>query len=443
MITPSLKRSSQVVLALGCASSGAAAALTLVSATTGTYNESPSWHVLYDSTPAVQAAGAAVAVLMASLRLSSTTRILTALIATIVLVSTLAGTTGDSILLGYVTSILAGVILGGVAGWSLAVAPRLDWAPAALAVGTVIGVVLREPLSDPFILYPGGNGPMSAISVESVTTALLLLSVMLAAVLNPAVGQALSPVSEPVSEPGTASRSGRLTLAAGCGLAIMSVLVTWWYTATVHSDAAMVDEWYPAYGQVALILVIAVIVGSRGGALLVVAAAWTISRSGETNWVPDSRWWLLLVVVGVIAGALLGWRHGRPVVGITVLAVCAATYLLIDAPFIEVYSGAALFVAPGATAFSMAGLLRGTRPAAALLAIALAAPAVWMFAPRAVFIDITTIGSADPGPRSIDYAFVSPSLEVAAKVAVPMIVAIAACVAVLLVIQRRGNEPSQ
>ncbi|MCX6470154.1 MAG: hypothetical protein NTW76_12680 [Corynebacteriales bacterium] len=430
-----LKQSTTVALTLGAGAGSAGAALALTSVTTGSFGDG--WHSLYDSSTAAQALGAALAALIASVRMPSSARLLVVLGAALILGSVRIVDADDSLTRAYVISILAGIVLGGIVGWAVDAATHIRWLPTVVAIGAIVGVVLHQPLSNPFVYYPGGE-PTQVISLQSVTGALLVITMTLAAGLNPQVRQAMSLPRVPSPAP----RVDRRAAVLGVGVAAMAVAVIAWNTATVGDDESF-HEWYLGYVQVAIILAVAVILGGTGGAALAAFAAWTASRAGDTSWIPDHRAWLIVTVAAVIAGALLGRRVGRPLVGITVLAACAATYVVYDSAVDEVYSFTVLFLAPGAVAFTAGALLRsGREPSAGTLAIALAGPALWIFAPRAHEFFFTYIGSERPESFDVSGSYGPHTFSMATETAIPMVVAVVACGAVMTLILRRAAAES-
>ncbi|WP_328856095.1 hypothetical protein OG579_11885 [Williamsia herbipolensis] len=426
-----LKQSTTVAVTLGAGAGSAGAALALTSVTTGSFGDG--WHSLYDSSTAAQALGAVLAAIVASVRMRSAARLLVVLGAALILGSVRIVDTDDSLMRAYVISILAGVVLGGIVGWAVDAATHIRLLTTVVAVGAIVGVVLNQPLSNPFVYYPGGE-PTQVISLQSVTVALLVITMTLAAGLNPQVRQAMSSSMVSPSSP----RIDRRAAVLGVGVAVMAVAVIGWNTATVGDDESF-HEWYFGYVQVAIILAVAVILGGTGGAALAAFAAWTASRAGDTSWIPDHRAWLIVAVAAVIAGALFGRRVGRPLVGIAVLAVCAATYLFYGSAVDEVYSFTVLFVAPGAVAFTVGALLRsGREPAAGALAIALAGPAFWILSPRAHEFFFTYIGNERPKSFDVSGSYGPHTFSMATETAIPMIVAVLVCGAVLLLILRRA-----
>lgn len=332
---------------------------------------------------------------------------------------------------------LAGIVLGGIVGWAVDAAIHIRRLPTAVAVGAIVGVVLHQPLSNRFVFYPRGE-PTQVISMQSVTVAFLVITMTLAAGLNPQVREALSPAGESSLAP----LIDRRTAVLGVGVAVMAVAVIGWNTATVGDDEA-IHEWYFGYAQVAIILAVAVILGGRGGAALAALAAWTASRAGDTSWIPDHRAWLIVAVAAVIVGVLLGRRVGRPLVGVAVLAVCAATYFVYGSAVDEVYSFTVLFVAPGALAFTVGALLRSGRlPSAGALAIALAGPAFWILSPRAHEFLFGYIGSERPESFDISGSYGPHTFSMAIETAIPMVVAVVACGASLALIMRRTPAES-
>ncbi|MGJ0118574.1 hypothetical protein ACQ7HM_05140 [Williamsia sp. MIQD14] len=431
---PELTRSTGVALTVGVGAGSAGATLALTSVTTGSFADG--WRSLYDSPTAAQALGAVLAVLVASVPMPSSARLLVVLAAAIVLGSTLTVDPDDSLILAYVVSALAGLVLGGTVRWSTDVASHIRGLPTAAALGAIVGVAVHQPLTNPFVFYPRGEATQ-VISVQSVTVALLLITMTLAAGLNPHVRAVLSPSRMSSPAPRIDGRAAVL----GVAVAAMAVAVIGWNTATVSDDEST-HEWYLGFIQVAIILAVAVILGGPGGSALAAFAAWTASRAGDTSWVPDHRAWLIVAVAVAIAGALVGRRVGRPIVGIVVLAVCAATYLVYGSAMDAVYSFTTLFIAPGAVAFTVGALLRsGRTPAAGTLAIALAGPALWILSPRSHFIAFGYVGSE--GPESFDASgYFGPStLSAATETAVPMIIAVVACGAALTLIARRAGDP--
>ena len=137
------------------------------------------------------------------------------------------------------------------------------------------------------------------------------------------------------------------------------------------------SHWYLGIAVVPFLLIAAALLPGRGGMLVLAGTATTATSAvlpGTGLDVSQPLWTFALLVVTVVAiaiGVVLGRRWSRPLVGIAVLAVIAATSLFDEPPLDNVAFAASLVVFPVAAAFTFAACASASPPA---LTVGLAVP---------------------------------------------------------------------
>ncbi len=411
----------QVAAAAG---GGAALMVLLAVAVTGRSGFGPqsSWHVLYSGSTAVQATGAIVAVLVSTWSLPTIARSATTVLG--LSIATIAILTSDSLGAGFIASIGAGLALGCLAARSVTPADRRS--VIALIIGAICGVTVYRGLRPIAFNAVGDRFETTAVVLIGLTT------VMAGALLVEAIASARSR-SDGAAPVTPAWTSDRRVAAGGIALVVVAVVTDWAFTASVMKSQST-DVWWWGWLPVVAMIITGLALRRVGGAIVVVAAAWAVSKVGEITWAPKHSVWLLLAVVLVVAASVVGYRVRRPVLGVVVLAFCAATYLVYGSPLGDIYSMTTVFVAPAAAAFAVMGVIAENPPSAPLTVTALSGPAIWVIAPQLVFVVFA--GSAGD-ERTFNSSFGPQTMSAAAERAIPMVIAITACAIALAVIVRR------
>ncbi|OZC70715.1 hypothetical protein CH276_01095 [Rhodococcus sp. 06-470-2] len=124
-----------------------------------------------------------------------------------------------------------------------------------------------------------------------------------------------------------------------------------------HGEYGFSGRWYFGLFVVPVLFGAAGLLPGRGGVTVLAGTAVLLAStttSGVGISASDWVWTLGLVAVialSVVAGAALGLRWGRPMVGVRVLAVVCATALFAQPPLDNVHYVASLIVFPAATAY--------------------------------------------------------------------------------------------
>lgn len=315
----------------------------------------------------------------------------------------------------YISAVGAGSLLGGLV--VMCIGPRRVQLQAVLAAAGVAGLLTAEPIAEfrNFASAPRRYADYVDVGSPPVNTVWLLL-----AVVTLVAGASMWVIGRGDTAPiGERRGSGREVL-VGIGIPAVGMGLHWSFERAVMSSRAETPEagrWL--LGVVAVVLVIAAALWLRGrtGTVLLAAMALAVVGREAVSWSPTV--WPLLLVPVVLAGvgAWLGHRSPRPLVGVGVLALIAATGVVAGRPWDDMSIAANLFMVPLAAAYTIAASLPSTPPVVATsmtLPAALALPLVAQYGWTAH----TPLTSESVGWSSNSWTWMSSAVSVAAVVAI-------------------------
>ncbi|MFD6860016.1 hypothetical protein ACFWCF_22125 [Rhodococcus sp. NPDC060090] len=271
----------------------------------------------------------------------------------------------------YVATIGAGALLGGLVVTCFGM--RRAQLQAVLTGAVVAGLVTAEPIAEfrDFTSMPRRYADYVPVDTQLVNTVWLVLAAItfVAGVSTWVVGRG---DDASVDE----RRGSARELLIGIGLPLVGVGLHWSFenaVASLSAERPEAGKWVLGIGAVVVVIAAALWLRERSGMILLAAMAFAVVGREAVSWSPEV--WPLLSVPILLAGvgAWLGRRTPRPLAGIGVLAIVAASSIVGSSPWDTVHIAATLFVVPVAAAYTIVASLPSTTT---VTATALALPAV-------------------------------------------------------------------
>lgn len=271
----------------------------------------PSWHVLFDSSTALGAAVAVIAVIVAAAvyRRHAPASVLAGL--GLVIVAAVAAAGPDPLAAGRFNAVGAGFLLGGLC--VLSVASGSVWNQTWLTTGVLAGVTVAPSLE---VLRIGARASSADTSIVWAVLIPALLGLVLVGLVV-----VLKQEAAPVRDDGRSWRVIALTIALS-GSSV--VLYWWWVTGWVRIESPSAGIWMFGFVVVAVAIVGSLLLRGQSGIVLLAVVAYLSSRANMTALTEEGPM-VVAVVILMIGGGALGRRSPLPLVGVGIMAVCAAT----------------------------------------------------------------------------------------------------------------------
>ncbi|MBE7163534.1 MAG: hypothetical protein INR72_20025, partial [Williamsia herbipolensis] len=320
----------------------------------------------------------------------------------------------------WITSVLAGLAVGGLVAWASHRAVVI-----ALAAGAVVGATVSFPLRHPLTIVVDGPNPEHAVDTRSVGTALAVISLICLVMATWRVRSVPSVEAAPIAR----------VVAVGLGITAVAWALGIWF-----ESAQPIKDWYWGWVLVPTVLLGAVMLRRRcGPTVLVVALAWAVIHSADLSWLPDVAWLLVLAPLAAV-GVVVGRRVTRPELLLVVLVPCAATWLITGGAMSRAFSVLALFVVPVVVVAAFTSEVRRGPVSPGVLATAFTAVALWKTSPRAVVFLVASFGKSESYSVDVGRYFLPQSITLAAQYVLPAVATLGICAAALVVVRRRASD---